>query len=540
MEQQRSQSRREIAAAQLDAVLDLLCDTSPDDPIAPRDELALIERVRKAQARLTSRVAVMVADAERRGVSERAVGSSMTSWLSGKGNVSSREAAGVVFAGRDLNAHPELREAAMRGDVSPVQARGITKALDGLPRTLSDAQKEEATSLLVSQASSANGDQLARMGQVVLDAIAPESSADAAEREAKRLDRQRRQAFSRRSLRFTRDDGSVFFQGSLPMLEGEAFVRIIEAYRASQKQTGDDRLDPEAPLLHPEQRNADALVRLVSEHQSRRRGPSVAGDRPRVVVVMREEALRERAEQAGLLGSGEQIAPGDLRRLCCDADLMPAVLGSQSEVLDVGRTERLVTPAIRRALTLRDGGCTFPGCDKPDEQCEAHHIQPWWAGGSTSLENLVLLCAHHHACVEPGRFFPEGHGSARLEGLVPTTSPPAVSKGGPPPLTDPLDQSPPSIPVITQPADELLPPEDPSLTAPRTSPPGPGQDSALPRPIIRPGERGGPGQPRWDKWEVRLDSNGLPEFLPPSRMDPERTPRRRRARLAASDLAVAS
>ena len=81
---------------------------------------------------------------------------------------------------------------------------------------------------------------------------------------------------------------------------------------------------------------------------------------------------------------------------------MPAVLGGASEILDVGRSQRLVTPAIRAALELRDGGCVFPGCNTPPQDCHAHHIQPWWAGGATALWNLVLLCAHHHGIVEPG------------------------------------------------------------------------------------------------------------------------------------------
>ncbi len=83
---------------------------------------------------------------------------------------------------------------------------------------------------------------------------------------------------------------------------------------------------------------------------------------------------------------------------------MPVVLGGPSEILDVGRTQRLVTPAIRKALTLRDGGCIFPGCTAPDTRCEAHHLQPWWAGGHTALHNLVLLCGHHHTLVEPDRY----------------------------------------------------------------------------------------------------------------------------------------
>ncbi|GAB3812295.1 hypothetical protein GCM10028820_04980 [Tessaracoccus terricola] len=120
---------------------------------------------------------------------------------------------------------------------------------------------------------------------------------------------------------------------------------------------------------------------------------------------MQEDSLRQRAEQAGRLSTGQAIPAGELRRIVCDAELAPVVLGGASEVLDVGRSSRLVTPPVRRALTVRDGSCQFPNCDVADERCEAHHIRPWWAGGETSLANLVLLCPHHHKLIEPERFW---------------------------------------------------------------------------------------------------------------------------------------
>ena len=102
-----------------------------------------------------------------------------------------------------------------------------------------------------------------------------------------------------------------------------------------------------------------------------------------------------------------QIPPSELRRLCCDADLVPMVLGSDSQVLDYGREVRLVPSQLRQVLNQRDGGCIFPGCTTSTADCEAHHVIPWWAGGTTSFSNLVLLCPHHHRVVEPNRFHPD-------------------------------------------------------------------------------------------------------------------------------------
>jgi hypothetical protein len=119
------------------------------------------------------------------------------------------------------------------------------------------------------------------------------------------------------------------------------------------------------------------------------------------VLTLSYDKLLADCERAGLIGTGDRIDAGTARRLLCDADLMPAILGAPSEVLDVGRSQRLATPAIRAALELRDGGCVFPGCTTPARDCDAHHIIPWRLGGPTALWNLVLLCPHHHGTVEP-------------------------------------------------------------------------------------------------------------------------------------------
>lgn len=75
------------------------------------------------------------------------------------------------------------------------------------------------------------------------------------------------------------------------------------------------------------------------------------------------------------------------------------VLGSHSEVLDVGRTRRLVTPALWTALIARDRHCTFPACTRPPVMCHAHHLTHWADGGPTTLDNLALLCSHHHRLI---------------------------------------------------------------------------------------------------------------------------------------------
>ncbi len=98
----------------------------------------------------------------------------------------------------------------------------------------------------------------------------------------------------------------------------------------------------------------------------------------------------------GMTESGTELTVADLRKLACDAGIIPAVLNGRSEVLDIGRMTRTIPPQIRRALIARDQGCVWPGCDQPPIGCVGHHIWHWIDGGPTSVPNLASLCHRHH------------------------------------------------------------------------------------------------------------------------------------------------
>ncbi len=100
-----------------------------------------------------------------------------------------------------------------------------------------------------------------------------------------------------------------------------------------------------------------------------------------------------------LLDTGDRLPASVVRRLACDADVIPTVLGTHSEVLDLGRLRRLVSTALWNALVTRDWHCAFPGCRRPPIACDAHHIVHWVDGGGTDLDNLVLLCRTHHTVI---------------------------------------------------------------------------------------------------------------------------------------------
>ncbi|MFN4001706.1 DUF222 domain-containing protein [Microcella sp.] len=145
-----------------------------------------------------------------------------------------------------------------------------------------------------------------------------------------------------------------------------------------------------------EQLALDALVDLV------RIGGDVApteviGTRsPAVQVIVAERDLAARRGLARIEGQTEPVSIETADRHGCSAGVVPVVIDARGDVVALGRETRLYTRRQRVALAARDGGCRFPGCDRPPSWTEAHHIVPWSEGGATDLATGVLLCRHHH------------------------------------------------------------------------------------------------------------------------------------------------
>lgn len=139
----------------------------------------------------------------------------------------------------------------------------------------------------------------------------------------------------------------------------------------------------------------DALVSIARESLQHDHG-QIAGTAVTMMVTVSLETLRSGLGTAKIAGIDEPISAATARRLAADAEIIPVVLGSESEQLDQGRAQRLPTEAQRRALALRDQGCIWPGCNAPPGWCEVAHIVAWFLGGLTDLENLMLMCPFHH------------------------------------------------------------------------------------------------------------------------------------------------
>jgi hypothetical protein len=133
--------------------------------------------------------------------------------------------------------------------------------------------------------------------------------------------------------------------------------------------------------------------------------PTVAGERPHVTVTVDSEALQGASAGTSELDHVGPTHPEVARQLACDASIRRVVMAGRSEPLDVGRRTPVVSPAMRRAVIVRDRHCRFPGCDRPHTWCDAHHVVHWADGGPTALPNLLLLCRRHHRMVHERRGF---------------------------------------------------------------------------------------------------------------------------------------
>lgn len=196
---------------------------------------------------------------------------------------------------------------------------------------------------------------------------------------------------------------------------------IIDAALAalSEPITGPEGEPDERPYVR---RCADALITIIG------RGVSSPGEAPKtdkaqVLVTISLQALTAdlahgrcgacgqdlprdpfgravgTGHAGGVAATGQVLAPSAVRKLACEGGIIPALLGTAAEPLDLGRAARYFTTGQKRALYLRDGGCTFPGCTMPAHWSDAHHVDYWSMGGTTDIDNAALLCERHHTRV---------------------------------------------------------------------------------------------------------------------------------------------
>jgi len=181
----------------------------------------------------------------------------------------------------------------------------------------------------------------------------------------------------------TAESGHLFINGLLDPVGGAAVRTALEPL-AQKSGAHDHRLLP--------QRFADALVELAS-----------AGKPANLQVTATIETLKGLAgAAAGEMEFSLPISSTSVQRIACDCSVTRVLLNQESVTIDVGRSKRVISNTLRKALKIRDGHCRWPGCERPASWCDGHHLVHWIHGGETNLGNLVLLCRRHHRMVHEG------------------------------------------------------------------------------------------------------------------------------------------
>jgi hypothetical protein len=143
------------------------------------------------------------------------------------------------------------------------------------------------------------------------------------------------------------------------------------------------------------------MVALAESYLAGNAGTGNGGERFQVMLHVDQDPLAPDGALAGTLDDGTRVSAEAFRRVACDCGLVAVGHDKTGTAMSIGRRSRSIPPAIRRALLLRDRGCAFPGCTH-NRFLHGHHIQHWLHGGKTSLDNLSLLCSHHHHLVHEG------------------------------------------------------------------------------------------------------------------------------------------
>jgi hypothetical protein len=370
--------------AQLSDALASAAAVNPSFMRTPEKAAALAElsRVESQVAELRLRI---LADAE--DVAEDFAGRDVAGWLQWATRCRGEDARADLRLALALDRrYPTLGSALREGSVNLVQARVVAKVLDDLPAEIPSEVIARAEETLVGHCAEFGPRQLTQIGRRIVDIVAPEI---AEEHEARALARLEEKSHRSTRLSFHRiGDGTTRITGLLPDLAATRLMTYLQAFTNPRKTITPDR--------RPFPRRLGKAFCKFLEAVDPQRLPIHGGDATTVVITMTQEALNHELATAGVIGAEEKITAAQARRLACNAHLIPAVLDTDSHVLDLGRSTRLFNPAQRKALLVRDRECRAEGCDIPGTWTEAHHWIPWSKHGPSDLENAVLLCSHHH------------------------------------------------------------------------------------------------------------------------------------------------
>jgi hypothetical protein len=329
--------------------------------------------------------------------------------------VSAREAAAAVRVGGLAQTHPWLESVAVAVATNAVSTDAADAIRSGLGMPTDDVAASvlaAASTRLLQECDSLDADQvfaLAREARDELDAVGI-------------VDRERA-ARAARELRVQRlRDGSVRVVWHLDPIEGSVVSEIYD--RATSPRRGGPRFIADAERAQAiaddsrstEQLASDVFFQLVAAGAEVQPQHLLGRSAPAVRVTVTEKQLIARTGDGRLQRTQQPVSIETIERLACAQGTVAVVFDEHGQPLDVGREQRLFTARQRIALAERDGGCRWPGCERPPSWCEAHHTQHWQRdGGRTDVADGLLLCKHHHLLLHDHHWEIERRGPARSE-----------------------------------------------------------------------------------------------------------------------------
>lgn len=377
--------------ARLAGVVDEL-QALPLGSLTGDEVLDVLRELERQKRRLGAVDHAVVAEVEQRGLAAERAWRDTAVLLRQVLLIDPREAAARVASAADLGPRPGLTGEALppifaatavacaQGVVSAAQARIITRTISRLPAAVQAEHDTAVEAFLVEHASSLDPALLARAA-ARLAATLDQDGILVGER-----DRERHRALTIRQ----RPDGSAEVEGELTAVCAEALLTVLDTLARPQP-TDDGQRDPRTATQRRHDALQDGLLMLLRSEQL----PACNGVAATILLTATVDQL---SDQDALLttGHGAGISTRQAMTLIGDAQVVPVVLTRTKAVAAYGSAHRIFTQGQRLALIARDQGCSFPGCDAPPAQCEAHHVTDFALTHRTSVDDGTLLCGYHH------------------------------------------------------------------------------------------------------------------------------------------------
>ena len=362
------------------------------DSLSPREFAAHMVAWERVRARVDAEMLRRTARFELSGAFEVDCAANPVQWITAQTGTARVVAASRVRLARNLQLMPLTAAALADGLITESHARVLARCVAN-PR-VRDAFTESAEDELLEVAESCSADELSN----IVDQWIRLVDQDGPEPHAPEHDTLRANQVGDR----VKVDGDFGLETGLPLLKAieERGEQLFHRDAAVTDANPDDGLASRTPG----QRRAEALVDLVLRGAGAEANPQRR--EPLFLVHVDEETFRFgnlHPDTLLELDDGTPIPIDIMERWRCGSRFQTLVLDASRAVLFLGRTQRYANREIRRALAARDRGCGVPGCTRPPEMCDAHHVVWWENLGETDVDKMVLLCRHHHRMIHAGK-----------------------------------------------------------------------------------------------------------------------------------------